>query len=135
MSEITVLGDDARAVEGTWTDGRATVPAAALPAAIGWELKPEGLCQADVCVPVPDRAALGDDDAIDLSAVAAALDRPAVVDETRGLVAVGQPGATRRAALRDRIAPDFTLPDLDGVPRTLSGWRGKKRLLVAFSSW
>ena len=30
---------------------------------------------------------------------------------------------------------DFVLTDLDGVPRTLAGWTGKKRLLVAFSSW
>ena len=34
-----------------------------------------------------------------------------------------------------RKAPDFTLPDLDGRPHTLSGHRGKKILLVAWASW
>jgi peroxiredoxin len=32
-------------------------------------------------------------------------------------------------------APDFTLPDLDGRPHTLSSHRGKKVFLVAYASW
>lgn len=135
MAEITVLAESGRTVEGRWRGDRATVPATALPAAIGWELKPEGLCRADVCVPVADRAALEVDGMYDLVRVAEALDRPALADPTAGIVAIGLPSADRRAALRDRLAPDFELHDLAGVPHTLGGWTGKKRLLVAFSSW
>ena len=136
MSEVTVLGDSARTVEGRWVDGRAVIPATALPAATDWELKPEGLCRDDVCVPVPDPAAIRHgDDMLDLAAIAQVLDRPAVIDERAGLVAIGQPSSSRRAALRDRTAPDFSLHDLNDVPHTLAGWTGKKRLLVAFSSW
>ena len=32
-------------------------------------------------------------------------------------------------------AVPFTLPDLDGVPHELTEWKGRKRLLVAFSTW
>lgn len=103
--------------------------------AIGWSLKPQGLCRDDSCVIVPDRSALERDGKIDVTAVAALLDRPAVVDPVSGIAAVGAPRSARRGALHDLIAPDFVLPDLDGTPHALSDHRSKKRLLVAFSSW
>jgi len=106
-----------------------------LDATLGWTLKPEGLCRADTCVLVPDRAALERDGSVDTVAVAALLDRPAVVDEASGIAAIGAPRALRRAALDDLQAPDFVLPDLDGTAHALSDHRSKKRLLVAFSSW
>ncbi len=102
---------------------------------LGWELKPEGLCRDDVCVLVPDRSALEADGKIDVLAVAALLDRPALVDEVSGVAAVGAQRAVRRRAIDDLQAPDFVLPDLDGTPHALSDHRSKKRLLVAFSSW
>ena len=40
----------------------------------------------------------------------------------------------RQEALASLIAPDFTLPDLDGRPHTLSAHRGKKVFLVAWAS-
>jgi peroxiredoxin len=41
----------------------------------------------------------------------------------------------RNAALAGLVAPDFTLPDLSGTPRTLSQSRGNKVLLVTWASW
>lgn len=114
------------------------VTRAELEAELGWTLKPEGLCRDDTCVIVPDRSALEADgtvDRIDAVAVAALLDRPAVIDAISGVVAIGVPRPTRRAALNELHAPDFVLPDLDGTPHALSDHRSKKRLLVAFSSW
>jgi hypothetical protein len=102
---------------------------------LGWELKPEGLCREDVCVLVPDRASLEADGKIDAVAVAALLDRPALVDEVTGVVAIGAQRSIRQRAIDDLQAPDFVLPDLDGTPHALSDHRSKKRLLVAFSSW
>ena len=103
---------------------------------LGWELKPEGLCQDDTCVIVPDRAALVGDAGIDLATLAGLLDRPAVVDTDAGVAAIGAPRAVRRSALADLQAPDFTLPNLVGGGVTsLSDHRSKKRLLIAFSSW
>ena len=111
------------------------IDAAALESALGWTLKPEGLCQDDTCVIVPDRAALMSDDKIDVMAVATLLDRPSAVDDDSRLVAIGAPRDRRRAAVNDMRAPDFVLPDLDGSPVKFSDHRSKKRLLVAFSSW
>ena len=33
------------------------------------------------------------------------------------------------------MAPDFTLPDLAGMPHTLSELRGKKVFLCTWASW
>ena len=102
---------------------------------LGWTLKPEGLCQDEECVIVPDAEAVHSGDQLDLTAIAALLDRPSAHDADSGLVAIGAPRERRRGALRDLHAPDFTLPDVDGTPHALSDHRSKKRLLVAFSSW
>jgi hypothetical protein len=106
-----------------------------LEAALGWALTPDGLCRADSCVNVPDRRAIERDGKIDITVVAALLDRPAVVDPVTGTTAVGVPRELRRGALHDLVAPDFVLPDVDGTPHALADHRSKKRLLVAFSSW
>jgi len=111
------------------------IDADALESALGWTLKPEGLCKDDTCVIVPDRSALMSGDRIDVTAVAELLDRPAAHDAESGLVAIGAPRELRRSAVNDMKAPDFTLPDLDGLPMNFSDHRSKKRLLVAFSSW
>ena len=63
------------------------------------------------------------------------LDRPVAIDDGSNLAAIGLERSRRRSALRDLVAPDFRLPDLDGGVTALSDHRSKKRLLVAFSSW
>lgn len=138
MSPVTVIGDDVRTVEARIHGGRVLVAPDALPAAIGWTLKPEGLCRDEVCVPVRRREALVVDGRVDLAVAAEALSRLAVVDATdpgRAYVAIALPSEERRRALRELEAPDVTLPDLDGTPHSLSEWGGRKRLLQAFSSW
>ncbi len=102
---------------------------------LGWTLKPEGLCQDDVCVLVPDRSLVEVDGKIDTIAIAGLIDRPAALDSISKRVAIGAPRTLRTAALNDLQAPDFRLPDLDGTYHALSDHRSKKRLLVAFSSW
>ncbi|MEM8705115.1 MAG: hypothetical protein AAGE98_01560 [Actinomycetota bacterium] len=102
---------------------------------LGWTLKPEGLCQDDTCVLVPDRTALVVDGGVDLAVLGELLDRPVAIDAEAGLAAVGAPRSVRRGAVDDLRAPEFTLPDLDGGLTALSDHRSKKRLLVAFSSW
>ena len=134
-STLTVLAEQVTTIEATWDDARPVVAVAALPDLVGWELKSEGLCRADACVLLSDRAMVERPGGVDLVAAAAAVGRPAVVDVDAALVAVGEPTTERHQAVYDRIAPNFTLPDLDGMPCSLSDWSGRKRLLVAFASW
>ena len=135
MPSATIISDDVRTIEATPVDGRLLVAPEQLADALGWELKPEGLCRGDVCVPVRDRAVLFQGEDLDLSAVAATLGRPAVVDAAAGIVAVAMDAEGRRQALDSLHAPSFVLDDLDGHPHQLEEWRGQKKLLVAFASW
>jgi peroxiredoxin len=111
------------------------VAPAVLPDALGWELKPEGLCRGDVCVPVRDRAALDVDGRVDLGAVASALGRPVLVDAARRVVAIGLPRAEQQPLAAGAPAAPFSLPDLDGHVHELGEWSGTKRLVVTFASW
>lgn len=70
-----------------------------------------------------------------ITAAAVAESRLVVADEGRDVIAVSLDAAARRQALEELVAPDFTLPDLDGTPRSFSEWGGTKRLLFAWSSW
>src|SRR5262245_66555504 len=63
--------------------------------ALGWQLKPEGLCRGDTCVPVRDRAALLDGDGIELGALARLLDRPLATDVEEGPAVLGASAADR----------------------------------------
>ena len=132
---VTVITDEVATVDGDVVGTMVRVAPRVLPDAIGWELKPEGLCRDDVCVPVRnrDRLLVGDD--LDLAAVAEALGRRVVIDTDARVVAMALPSEERRRALADHVAPPFTLPDLDGHPHSLEEWRGRKKLLIAFSSW
>jgi hypothetical protein len=135
MANVTIISDDVRTVEATTADGRLLVDPDRLEEAVGWRLKPEGLCQDDTCVPVRDAAALYVGDQLDLSAVAAALSRPAVVDAKAGIAAIALAAERRQGAVDRLQAPTFCLPDLDGAIHSLDEWRGSKKLLVAFASW
>ena len=132
---LTVIAGQTSTVEAVWDDQRPIVSAELLGELLDWEWRVEGLCRETVCVPVTDRSHVEHDEGIDILSVTEILDRPAVIDPDAGLLAVGQPAADRFEALHGRRAPDFTLPDLTGSPRSFSDWAGRKRLLVAFASW
>jgi len=99
----------------------------------GWTLKPEGMCRADLCVPLP-ATAIGADE-VDVAAFWKKLGGPAVTTGQRDVWALGAPADERNAALEGLEAPDFTLPDVDGAPRSLSQLRGKKVFLATWASW
>ncbi|HEV3280859.1 MAG TPA: TlpA disulfide reductase family protein [Acidimicrobiales bacterium] len=137
MTDITIIEEESRRITAYPDRSRSTflVDADDLPAALGWELGPSGLCQGEQCVPVADPRSLHVDGRVDLSAVAGALGRHAVVDVGAGVMALSLPTERRRRALDGLVAPGFALPDLMGTLRRLDDWSGTKRLLVAFSSW
>jgi len=108
---------------------------AALRSAFAFELKPEGLCKGDLCVPVRDRSALVRAGGIDLRAFADLLGRPLAMDAEERLAVLGASPRERADRLASLEAPDFRLPDLHGTLHSLSAQRGKKVLLIAYASW
>ncbi len=134
-TSITVVSDTEATVDGFRDEASLLIPEDALTAATGWELKTQGLCQDDVCVPVRDRAALGPAGLIDLAAFGGALRRPVAIEPEHGLAVLGTAATEASETMRSLAAPDFTLPDLSGNDVSLRDFAGRKRLLVAFASW
>ena len=101
---------------------------------LGWALEPEGLCRGPLCVPIPParRAELvRADGAVNLAALARHRGQSVVHDGERSVWVCGPPGEARGSL----VAPDFTLPDLDGRLHSLSQLRGRKVLLNSWASW
>jgi hypothetical protein len=97
-------------------------------AATGWEIKPEGACKADVCVP------LDSSDDFDLMATAGRLGMAVVADPEAGLWAIG-PESLGGRALVSAEAPELTLDDLEGHEFRLTSLRGQKVVLVAWAPY
>ena len=139
MSQTVLYGALESEVGGALADrDRLWIPVGELEAATGWTVKPEGLCRGEVCVPVP-AARQGDwldGGRVDFAAFAGYLGHAAARDEAHGAWAFG-PAADRGAVSGSGpvMAPEFRLPDLDGVQHALSDHRGKKVLLYCWSSW
>ena len=121
----------AAAVDG---DGVRLSPAA-LCDAVGWELKPQGLCKDGRCVAIGGETDQANDAGVDLAGFARLLSRPLAIDLDEGVACLGASAVERATQLASLEAPDFTLPDLDGQPHSLSDYRGTKVLLVAYASW
>ena len=123
---VTVAKGEA-AGEGLW------LSAADAERATGWTLKPEGMCRAELCVPLPS-SAVGTNE-VDVAAFWKKLGGPVIASDQRDVWALGAPAEERNAALEGLAAPDFTLPDVNGVPRSLSQLRGKKVFLATWANW
>jgi hypothetical protein len=96
----------------------------------GWELKPEGACKADRCVPMADAAS---GDGVDARTLAERLGMALVADERHSLWALG-PEAGGRSLLSAEM-PDLELPDRHGRPFSLRSLRGTRIVMVAWASW
>ena len=105
-----------------------------LEAATGFHVEPHGFCRGELCVPIPPnaRARFVDGSRVNVAALATQLRRPVVHDDAHGVISVGPEPGSRLAGAE---APDFTLPDFDGVQHSLSQYRGKKVLIMTWASW
>ncbi len=95
----------------------------------GWAIKPEGLCNHDICV--PDGTA---DNGFSLAAAAERLGMPLIHDARYGLWSLG-PETVSGRALTTAHAPELVLPRIDGTPFPLSSLRGRKVVLVAWAPY
>ena len=100
-------------------------------------MKPEGLCQDDICVAVPRdrRDEFVREDAVNVVAFWRHMDRPVLHDASGDTWMLGAGAAERGRQLETLEAPDFTLPDLEGKPHALSDYRDKRVFLTTWSSW
>ena len=136
---VTVVTEaGANDVASATTDGENLwVARADVEPTIGWTLKPEGLCQGDLCVPLPDVNSdhFVNGEAVNLAAWWRLMDRPVLHDDADDTWMLGASAYERANALQSLAAPDFTLPDLDGTLHSLSDYRGKRVFLTTWSSW
>jgi hypothetical protein len=96
----------------------------------GWELKPEGACKGDRCVPLPDSMR---DGPVDAAQLAERLGMALVADEANGMWALGPESGGR--SLSSARMPDLELPDRHGRPFALQSLRGTRFVMIAWASW
>jgi hypothetical protein len=120
-------------------DGDFWIPVEKMKSMTGLEVKPEGICFDDTCVPLPAQQHHSflqeNDQKFNLSAFARLLGQPVVYDQNRDVWLFGEAGSVHRNALSSLNAPDFTLPDIEGQLHTLHSFLGKKIFLVSWASW
>ncbi len=119
------------------TDAALWIPEADLEPTTGWSLTEEGFCRRGVCVPRPAgrEAELARDGRVAVAAFWKHLGWPAVASSTGDVWSLGEGAREVSARLESLEAPEFALDDLAGQTHRLSDYRGKKVLLVTWSSW
>jgi hypothetical protein len=104
-----------------------------LPRVNDFEVKPQGACRADICIPIPKEMLRGD--SFNLTAFAKKVGEVVVSDADARVWSFGEIQALRGSFLNARVAPDVRIPDRRGRPVRLADFRGKKVLLVTWASW
>jgi len=132
-STATVLyGDKTTTLDKVRADSKDLwVRAADLPRINDFELKPQGACRADLCIPVAKNLKQGE--WFNLTGFARNIKESVVADS--GVWSFGEVPVLRGGFVNSRIAPDFAVPDRKGRVVHLSDFRGKKVLVVTWASW
>lgn len=104
-----------------------------LPRINDFEVKPQGACRADLCVPIPKDMLRGE--YFNLTAFARKVGEAVVADAHTRVWSFGEIPVLRGAFVASRLAPDVSVPDRRGRPVRLSAFRGKKVLVVTWASW
>ena len=107
------------------------VRATDLPRINEFELKPQGACRVDICIPIPKTLKQGE--WFNLTGFSRKIGQAYVGDSS--VWSFGEVPGVRRGFLNSRIAPDFAVPDRKGRVIHLSDFKGKKVLVVTWASW
>jgi hypothetical protein len=106
-----------------------------------WELKPEGVCRGETCVPLSASqkvAILRDEKAstwFNFAQFARLIEQPIAIDHEERIWYFGPPGWEWKSWSAGKAAPDFSAPDLAGHQHSLRELRGDKVLLLFWASW
>jgi hypothetical protein len=104
-------------------------------------VKPQGVCRDELCFPLPkSRKAQftvkqGKVEWFNLSEFARLIKQPTAFDEKNAVYYFGPRPDAQNAHLNSLVAPNFTLPDVNGKMHSLTDFRGKKVLLITWASW
>ena len=136
----TVLfGDKTFVLERTLSEPGLWVSPEDLTRISGFVIKPEGACLQELCVPLTrDSQLLKTADGsewFNLSAFADLMEQTYVVDRETNTWSFGDLPETRKAMLTGAQAPDFEILDRRGEVVRMSDFRGKKALIITWSSW
>ena len=103
----------------------------------GFALKPEGACYEDLCIPVNADLVVKQDGVtwFDLAAFADLLGQPYVADREANTWSFAEIPAKRESMLVDGLAPNFEVTDRQGNVVRMADFKGKKALIVTWSSW
>lgn len=105
----------------------------------GFELKPEGACFEALCIPLKDDAGLlkqvDKQQWFNLSAFATLLEQACIEDTDNKIWSFGEIPEKRQGMISDGQAPEFELTDRQGKVIRMSDYKGKKALIITWSSW
>ncbi len=137
-----IVGDDVLKIESTLADVQDLwVTSADFTRINGFEIKPQGACFQDLCIPLKQ-----DSDSelfvkrqgqawFNASKFADKIQQAFVVDQQSQVWSFGMVPTARKSFLESAIAPDFELDDRNGDLIRLSDFRGKKVLILTWASW
>jgi AhpC/TSA family len=126
FGENTVALDTTRVV-----DDNLWIKQKDLPRINQFEVKPQGACRADVCIPLSKTLKTGE--WFNLTGFARKIGETVVSEQN--VHSFGEIPVLRGAFYNSRMAPDFSVPNRQGKPVHLSDFRGKKVLVVTWASW
>lgn len=103
----------------------------------GFVLKPEGACLDDLCIPVHDKLLVERDGRqwFNLTAFADLMEQPWVADNEASVYSFAEIPAKRQSTMVDAMVPDFEITDRKGNVIRPVDLKGKKALIVTWSSW
>ncbi len=131
-SATVLFGENAVALDKTrMIDQNLWVRSKDLPRINEFEVKPQGACRADVCIPLSKTLKSGD--WFNLTGFAKKIGETVVSDQN--IYSFGEIPVLRGGFYNSRIAPDFAVPDRKGKVVHLSDFRGKKTLVITWASW
>jgi len=127
-----IFGENTVALENVRTDAQGLwIHAKDLPRINEFEVKPQGACRADVCIPLSKTLKSGD--WFNLTGFAHKIGQQVVADQN--VWSFGEIPVLRGSFYNSRVAPDFAVPDRKGRVVHLSDFRGKKALVITWASW
>jgi hypothetical protein len=133
-STTVLYGDRAVALDHIDPDpkGDLWVRKTDLPKINDFEVKPQGACREDLCIPIPKD--LQRKEWFNLTGFARKTGETVIRDDS-GVYSFGEIPLVRGAFYNSRIAPDFAVPDRKGRVVHLNDFRGKKVLVITWASW